>query len=546
MRWRFFVLGDCSRRSLIRFSAAALVASSSLAGAGLAYASHFRYGHYSWTAAGGNTVEFVIQNAWRRDGYGCRNPAAILIPVPCSGSGGLPGIGDVIIEFVGGTLLDPGDGSAPIGSPAGPLAYIVTSIDPVNNWFFGLALDPASLPAVDTTIAHTYPAAGTYLARTDSCCRISALFGGNFHANNPDGGYRVETLVSVGTGNRPPVSALPPIVSCPLNAVCSFLVPGVDPDGDAMRFRLSSPAEASSFGPFLQPGTLGSGAPNPAGVSAGGLYVWDTTSATTGPPSANTLYSTQVTIEDLDGSGNPKTKAALDFLIQLVPADPNPPVIVPPAGSAPICGTTQVLTVGVQRRFDVFASDPDAGDQVTLNVVGLSVGAAMTPPLPIAGNPISSTFSWTPALSQVGFHVITFTASSTGGGFALCSVTVEVTPTIAVDIDIKPSSYPNSILVNSGSNGKIPVAIVSTATFDAPSRMDLTSLTFGATGDEPSLAFCSGSEDVTGDGRLDVVCHFTTRDTGFTLANTVGTLRGRTVDGIPIEGCDSVRIVGVK
>ena len=257
MRWRFFVLGDCSRRSLIRFSAAALVASSSLAGAGLAYASHFRYGHYSWTAAGGNTVEFVIQNAWRRDGYGCRNPAAILIPVPCSGSGGLPGIGDVIIEFVGGTLLDPGDGSAPIGSPAGPLAYIVTSIDPVNNWFFGLALDPASLPAVDTTIAHTYPAAGTYLARTDSCCRISALFGGNFHANNPDGGYRVETLVSVGTGNRPPVSALPPIVSCPLNAVCSFLVPGVDPDGDAMtQYEFWDSGGATGSGAFSVNGVV--------------------------------------------------------------------------------------------------------------------------------------------------------------------------------------------------------------------------------------------------------------------------------------------------
>ena len=122
-----------------------------IAGTQLAYASHFRYGHYTWKPTSGNTIEFTIQNAFRRDGYICTNPATLTF-VPCTGPGGLAGVGDVFLETIGGTVFNPGDGSPTIGSPLGPLLYRVTSIDPANNWLFALALDPASLPAVKTTI----------------------------------------------------------------------------------------------------------------------------------------------------------------------------------------------------------------------------------------------------------------------------------------------------------------------------------------------------------------------------------------------------------
>src|SRR5262249_28014547 len=159
-------------------------------------------------------------------------------------------------------------------------------------------------------------APGNYLAFTDSCCRISSQFLGNAHINNPDGGYRVETLVNVGTGNSPPVSTLPPIVVCPINDVCQFFIPAGDANGDRVRFRLSTPSQASSFGPFRQPGPPF--APNSPTISSQGLYTWNTTGATLGPSGSNTLYSTQVTMEDLDSLGQVKSKTALDFLIQLV------------------------------------------------------------------------------------------------------------------------------------------------------------------------------------------------------------------------------------
>lgn len=109
-------------------------------------------------------------------------------------------------------------------------------------------------------------------------------------------------------------------------------------------------------------------------------------------------------------------------------------------------------------------------------------------------------------------------------------------------IDIKPGSYPNSI--NPKSRGKIPVAILSTPDFDAPTQVNKTSLTFGRTGDEQSLAFCNKSpEDVNNDGLLDQVCHFYTQSAGFQAGDTEGIIRGKTVDEVEIEGRDSVRVV---
>jgi hypothetical protein len=121
-------------------------------------------------------------------------------------------------------------------------------------------------------------------------------------------------------------------------------------------------------------------------------------------------------------------------------------------------------------------------------------------------------------------------------------LSVTFTAEYVVDIDIKPGRVPNS--VNPLANGNIPVAILSTEVFDAFNEVDSSSLTFGRTGDEPSLLFCNREpEDVNADGLGDWICHFDTLAAGFLLGDTQGVLKGQTGTGDQIKGTDSVRPV---
>lgn len=95
-----------------------------------------------------------------------------------------------------------------------------------------------------------------------------------------------------------------------------------------------------------------------------------------------------------------------------------------------------------------------------------------------------------------------------------------------VGIDVQPGSERNPVSLSS--RGVLPVAILSEPDFDAPSEVVPSSLTFGATGEEPSLRRCGGPEDVDGDGLEDLVCHFDLGETGFTAESVEGVLRGRT------------------
>lgn len=115
-----------------------------------------------------------------------------------------------------------------------------------------------------------------------------------------------------------------------------------------------------------------------------------------------------------------------------------------------------------------------------------------------------------------------------------------------VSIDVKPGSDTNP--VNPGSRGTMPVAILSTESFDAPALVDAESLRFGRTGDEDSLKKRNGKpacdpEDVDRDGFVDLLCHFVVERTGFRSGDDEAVLTGTAAD-TPIEGRDSVRIVG--
>ena len=111
--------------------------------------------------------------------------------------------------------------------------------------------------------------------------------------------------------------------------------------------------------------------------------------------------------------------------------------------------------------------------------------------------------------------------------------------TIWAEIDITPGDHPNA--VDSNSPGVVSVALLSTPELSAPQDVDPMSLTFGRTGDEPSLEACHPSaEDVNGDGLVDLVCDFQSAHTAFQCDDTEGFLQGRLFDGRAIQGADAV------
>jgi N-acetylneuraminic acid mutarotase len=112
----------------------------------------------------------------------------------------------------------------------------------------------------------------------------------------------------------------------------------------------------------------------------------------------------------------------------------------------------------------------------------------------------------------------------------------------SIAIDIKPGTFPNSI--NPRAKGVIPVAILTTDTFDA-TAVDPTTVRFGPNGTE-AAPVQSALEDVDGDGDTDMILHFKTQDTGIVCGDTSASLTGETFDGQAIEGSDSIKTVGCK
>lgn len=130
-----------------------------------------------------------------------------------------------------------------------------------------------------------------------------------------------------------------------------------------------------------------------------------------------------------------------------------------------------------------------------------------------------------------------------GSGSVICDIgAIEFIPRITVAIDIKPGSFPNSI--NPRSRGVIPVAILTTDTFDA-TTVNSATVRFGATGTE-AAPVQSSLEDVDGDGDIDMILHFKTQDTGIRCGDSFASLTGETSSGQAIEGFDSIKTVGCK
>ncbi len=114
-------------------------------------------------------------------------------------------------------------------------------------------------------------------------------------------------------------------------------------------------------------------------------------------------------------------------------------------------------------------------------------------------------------------------------------------PLVPVQIDIKPGTTRNPINMKAGT---IPVALLSSASFNAPVEVDIASLRFGRTGTEQSLVKCDGTpEDVNGDGLKDLICHFDVLAAAFQAGDALGKLKGMTTVGHYLLGGDSMVLV---
>jgi uncharacterized delta-60 repeat protein len=124
--------------------------------------------------------------------------------------------------------------------------------------------------------------------------------------------------------------------------------------------------------------------------------------------------------------------------------------------------------------------------------------------------------------------------------FALARYQGGGVPTIS--IDIKPGGVSNPI--QRSSRGVIPVAVVSTATFDA-ATVDPSTVCFGDR-ENPGERDCTEAhgrghaQDVNGDGKLDLVLHYEVRESGIDPGDQTACLNATTFAGASIEGCDTI------
>src|SRR5262249_5661596 len=178
------------------------------------------------------------------------------------------------------------------------------------------------------------------------------------------------------------------------------------------------------------------------------------------------------------------------------------------------------------------------GDPLTYSIVGGNTAGAFAIDLATGqitvANSAALNFETTPVFT------LTVQVRDPGGLTGQAAVTVRLTDVpedTRVTIDIKPGDSRNEI--NIKSHGKIEVAILSTADFDART-VDVDSLRFGRTGQEDSLSRNPHGPryelvDVNGDGRLDLVVKFEIDLTGFQVGDTNGILTGRLLDGTAVS-----------
>ncbi len=285
----------------------------------------------------------------------------------------------------------------------------ITAVNAADNWVYG-----------ETTITHTYSGTGNYTAYFESCCKIGQL------SNNANAWWKNETVVNVGSGNESPVVTMAPIINMQAGLTsASFQVPATDPDGDNLTYRLATSSEFRGS--------------QPSGISihpTTGKITFNTSGRTIGQ-----LWNAAIVVED------GQTKVINDFIIKMVQQSSPPQfdyTVTPPTG------TVYQVSPGQNVSFSVKAFDTDPGSTVTLQGIGVPPGVSLSPALPTTGNPVQSSFNWTPSSSNLGTNVINFLAEDEFGSQVNSSVSIVVSLKPVFDVPPTPATGAHNIVVSPG------------------------------------------------------------------------------------------------
>ncbi len=190
-------------------------------------------------------------------------------------------------------------------------------------------------------------------------------------ANDSAGGSaKHDIAIVVKNINRPPTAGSQ-AVTVDQNGSVAIRLAGNDPDGDALSYKI-----------ITQPtrGTLTGSAPN-----------------LTYRPNANYTGPDSFTFRVNDGSVD-SDSATVSITVR--PVNRAPSLTVPGA---------QSVNEGQALSFPISATDPDAGQSLTLSTTGLPSGATV-----VATGATSWQFRWTPNFTQSGSYTVTFRVTDNG------------------------------------------------------------------------------------------------------------------------------------
>ena len=131
-------------------------------------------------------------------------------------------------------------------------------------------------------------------------------------------------------------------------------------------------------------------------------------------------------------------------------------------------------------------------------------------------------------------------ALGSGLVIALASAAAAGDQTMKVSIDVKPGDTPTTLERNR--EGMVPVAILSTAEFDA-TTVDPGSVRIGPTGTEAEPVR-SMQSDANQDKRTDLMVLVRVQDLKLTCEDKVIRLTGKTASGVAIEGSEAITVTG--